>query len=218
MRQPDEVYDFLVRATISNATGTVTFTTNNVTGSQEFEPDYVDAIVSAQGDVSGVGSPGVLKVNRINVPGNSTWQIECFFKEWSTAFLNGTDGTWINTTNVGAFETQSPDPRLDSYVTCYNEDLLFFDVLVPGNFTNYIVPGLVIFDQLGGFLGAPSVLLFILAIFSWGTGRNFPIVITIGVSALGLMSALGLLILSGATWGIILVIAGLTIFGIRKFF
>jgi len=43
-------------------------------------------------------------------------------------------------------------------------------------------------------------------------------VIVIAVSALGLMGAMGLLVLHQSLWAMIFVLAGLAIFGIRKFY
>jgi len=50
------------------------------------------------------------------------------------------------------------------------------------------------------------------------SGRNFPIIAVITIAVVGILGALGLLIMDGALWGFLIVAAGITIFGIRKFF
>lgn len=67
-------------------------------------------------------------------------------------------------------------------------------------------------------MGAPAALLVVLAIYSLGTGRNFPIISIIAMATLGTMGALGLMILDGSIWALLMVLTGLTVFGVRKFF
>lgn len=212
-------HSFSGRIYLTSTTGNYVVNTTSSIVSREYDPDYHDAVIASQGIVNYTYGGGFFKVNRDDVPSGTTWQIECRYRTWADTFLNSrTGGTWNNVTTTGFYEYATAPTNQDLYVECYNEDLLFNDAVISANFTNYIQPGIQIFDALGGFLGAPSVLIFILAIFSWGTGRNFPIVIVIGVSALGIMGALGLLILEQQIWSIIFVLAGLAIFGIRKFF
>lgn len=213
-----------IKIKMTNYTGTPFESYVNITGSsfnanREYGPDYFTAKDASQGQVNYTYDGTNFKVNRNNAPNGTVWKIECQYLSWSDAFFNNTSGgTWDNQTNHGYYIHALTRPTTNYYTSCWNDGLLFSGALITGNSTNYIIPGLVIFDQLGGFLGAPSVLIFVLAILSWGTGRNFPMVITIAVSALGIMAALGLLILNGAYWPIIFVVAGLAIFGIRKFY
>ena len=132
------------------------------------------------------------------------------------AFENKTAGdTWFNETATGYLEYSCPG---GTFITaCYNEDLLFV-TSYPANATTLLVSGTAMFDQLGGFLGAPAALIVVLGIYSLATGRNFPIISVIAMAAIGIMGALGLLVLSGEIWGLLMVLTGLGLFGLRKFF
>src|SRR3990172_152639 len=145
----------------------------------------------------------------------AVFSIECAYITQADAFFNSTgDLLWDNKTNTGYY---SNDYAGYYYITCYNDGELFTTILSQ-NYTNQLVPGLVIFDQLGGFVGAPSIILVIIAILSLATGRNFPIVIIIAVSVTGIMGAMSLIVLDPSIWAALIIIAGITLFGVRKFY
>jgi hypothetical protein len=182
---------------------------------RDYDPDYFAAVVASEGGVNYTkGSDFGIKVNRdkSGVP----FQIECACLDYADGFLNRTDvDEWNNETSVGAYQyTCSAGTFLTA---CYNDNLLF-TTSYPANSSTILVSGTAIFDQIGGFMGAPAALLVVLAIYSLGTGRNFPIISVVAMSALGVMGALGLMVLSGQIWALLLVITGLSIFGVRKFF
>ncbi len=155
-----------------------------------------------------------VKVNRDK--GGATFQIECTCLNYADAFQNQTAGdTWHNDTVTGYFNYMCPSGTFVS--ACYNDDLLFV-TSYPANSSSILVSGTAIFDQLGGFMGAPAALLVVLAIYSLGTGRNFPVISIVAMSAMGVMGALGLMVLSGEVWALLMVLTGVTIFGARKFF
>ena len=192
-------------------------TINNETKSykeREYDPDYITAIDASQGLVN-YTLPGnnILKVNRDT--GGATFQIECNYLDQSDAFFNQTGAFWDNQSNIGYYNSTYPNNA--RYVICYNDAPLFSTIL-PTNYTTFLQPGLIIFDELGGFMGAPSALLMVLAIFSLATGRNFPVVLVIAMSVLGIMGSLALIVFSAEIWGLLMVLAGIGIFQIRKFF
>lgn len=181
---------------------------------REYDPDYIPAVITSQGDVNYTAQEDGLHINRDK--SGATFQIECGCLDYAAAFLNNTsDATWTNETAVASLLLECPGGT--SIVACYNEDLLFI-TSYPANSSNILVSGTAIFDQLGGFMGAPAALLVVLAIYSLGTGRNFPIISVVAMSTIGVMGAFGLLILSGEIWALLMVITGLSIFGVRKFF
>ncbi len=209
----DNIYNITIQATAQNTTTTQSNITTTLI-SRGYDPIYSNSIVTSQGGVNYTfdDTRGLL-VNR-NQSG-ATWQIECNWLELSDAFLGNPSTVWTNETVIAAFSGSIPTTA--AYVSCYNDDLLFTTSL-PTNYTSQLQGGLVIFDELGGFMGAPAVMLVVLGLISMATGRNFPIIAVITISTIGVLGALGLLIMDGALWGFLIVAAGITIFGIRKFF
>ena len=210
----DDVYNFTIWVDAQTESyGNITNSSSSLL-TREYDPDYFIAEVPAQGDVNYTMIDNVFKINRDK--GGATFQIECFIQDWADVFFDSGGGTWYNQTVIGAYTQELPADS-DHYTTCYNDDLLFSAPL-PANYSNYLLPGLVIFDQLGGLMGAPSALLMVLAIYSLATGRNFPIISVIAMSVIGIMGALGLLVFDGAIWGLLMVLTGICLFGVRKFF
>lgn len=210
----DDIYNFTIQGTVQNTTTTES-QIDSTLFSREYGPDYFTATVPSQGDVNYTFINNDLKINRDK--GGATWQIECFIQDWSNTFFATDEGTWYNQTGIGYF-SQHLVASSDYYASCYNDDALFLAAPLYSNFSSYLAPAAFIFDALGGFLGAPAVLMFVLAIFSWGTGRNFPVVIVIGVAALGIMGAMSLIVMASEFWAVIFVLAGIGVFGVRKFF
>ena len=193
-------------ATNSNST--------SVFSARQYDPDYFTAIDPTQGLVNYTFSEtNFLNVNRDT---NSTlFNVECRYFTQTQAFQNPlTEGTWDNQTNV-LFYTN--DASGYYYVQCFNDGELFITA-ISQNFTNALVPGLIIFDQLGGFFGAPSVVLVIISILSLGTGRNYPIIMLIAASVTGILLALELLVLDPGLVVAIIIMTGIGLFGIRKFY
>ena len=208
---------------IYNITTTVTgqndfwHSTTNITSafvSRGYGPSYQTALDPTEGTVNYTfPSPNVIYVNRDK--GGNVFSIECVYFTQSSAFFGDTSaGVWDNYSSTGYYQKNYAGFY---YVTCYNDDELFTTTLSQ-NFSNALIPGLVIFDQLGGFMGAPSIILIIIAILSLGTGRNFPIILTIAVSVTGILYALELIEIDAGIFVALVIIAGISIFGIRKFY
>jgi hypothetical protein len=210
----NDLYNFTMVVGISNLTNSINITGQTLV-TREYDPDYFTAVIASQGDVNYTKpTTGGLKVNRDK--GGATFQIECTCFSYADAFLNQTAGSsWNNETGIGAFEYTCPSGTF--LTACYNDDLLF-TTSYPANSSAILVSGVAIFDQLGGMLGAPAAILMVLAIYSLGTGRNFPIISILAMSAMGVMGALGLLVFSGEVWALLMVITGVSLFGVRKFF
>lgn len=210
----DNIKNFTTTATVQNSNATISNETKTYQ-SREYAPVYFPASVISQGEVNYTfPDSGGIKVNRNDT--SIPFQIECSCLDYADAFLNTTEAdTWNNETSTGYLQHTCPSGTF--LTACYNDDLLFI-TSYPANETAILVSGTAIFDQLGGFLGAPAALLVVLAIYSLGTGRNFPIISVVAMAALGVMGALGLMVLSGEIWALLMVITGLSIFGVRKFF
>lgn len=210
----DKVYNFSFAVNVQHTFNTDSNYSLNNNNNREYNPDYFTALDPAQGTIN-YTFPGnhIIKVNR-NQSG-ATFQIECAYISQSNAFFNNTAGIiWDNQTTTGYYTDEYSGFY---YVTCYNDGELF-STLLAQNFTNQLVPGLVIFDQLGGFMGASSVILVIIGILSLATGRNFPIIIIIAVSVTGIMGALQLITFGPPIWAALIIVAGITVFGVRKFY
>lgn len=210
----DDVRNFTTTASVQNHAGTITNETKEYSV-REYDPSYIPSVISSQGDVNYTKpNDAGIKVNRDK--SGATFQIECTCLDYADAFLNQSSGSaWFNETVTGYHQYECPQGT--AITACYNDDLLFI-TSYPANGSTILVSGTAMFDQLGGFLGAPAALLVVLAIYSLGTGRNFPIISVVAMAALGVMGALGLMVLSGEIWALLMVITGLSIFGVRKFF
>lgn len=181
---------------------------------REYDPDYFTALDPTQGLVNYTFISGnLLNVNRDT--GGSGFNIECRYLSQSEAFFNDPSvGVWDNKSNVIFYVG---DTEGYYYAECFNDGELFI-IAIPQNYTNSLVPGLLIFDQLGGFFGAPSIILVIISILSLGTGRNYPIVMLIAAAVTGILLALELLTLDPGLVVAIIVMTGFGLFGIRKFY
>jgi hypothetical protein len=206
------IYEFEIETHTQNSSGT--FTNSSLFyDSREYDPDYFTALDPTQGTVNYTFSGNFISVNRDT--NSVVFNIECRYLSQSEAFLNDpTGGVWDNETNTLFFVS---DTSGHSYVECFNDGELFVTA-IQQNFTNALVPGLVIFDQLGGFFGAPSIILVIISILSLGTGRNYPIIMLIAAAVTGILLALELLTLDPGLVVAIIVMTGFGLFGIRKFY
>lgn len=206
-----------VTSIISFTNGGYTSELSNVTqanAARNYDPNHFTAIDPLEGNVNYTFvADNLINVNRDK--NGTLFNIECQYFTQADAFLNNLDmGTWENKSNVMAYQG---DTFGYYYVQCFNSGELFV-TSIPQNYSNALVPGLVIFDQLGGFFGAPSIILVILAILSLGTGRNYPIILLIAASVTGILLALQLIILDPGLVVALIVIAGIGLFGIRKFY
>jgi hypothetical protein len=209
----DSIYNYTFVAVVQQGHITYTNSTSNLV-TREYDPDYFTAIDPTQGLVNYTfDDSNFLKVNRDT--SGSLFNVECRFFTQAQAFQNQlSEGTWDNQTNVLFYVS---DTSGFYYLECFNDGELFITA-IQQNFTNGLVPGLIIFDQLGGFFGAPSIILVILSILSLGTGRNYPIIMLIAASVTGILLALGLLTLDPGLVVAIIVMTGFGLFGIRKFY
>lgn len=210
----DLLHQIKLRITASNHTGTVTIDSPIQNLTREYEPDYFTAIDPTQGQVNYTfADNNIIKVNRSF--NGSVFNIECQYFTHADAFFDNFDlGVWDNRSNVYYYKG---DVSNYYYIQCFNDGELFITA-ISQNYSNSLVPGLLIFDELGGFFGAPSIILVILAILSLGTGRNYPIILLIAASVTGILLALELLVLDPGLVVALVVMAGIGIFGIRKFY
>ena len=211
----DSVYNHTVSVTIQDFFQDLytNHTFNLVT--REYDPDYFLALDPTQGFVNYTfpGGNNIINVNRDT--GGSLFNVECQYFTQADAFFNNLDqGIWDNQSNVLFYVG---DGSGFYYVQCYNDGELFVTP-IPQNYSNALVPGLIIFDQLGGFFGAPSIILVIIAILSLATGRNYPIIMLIAASVTGILLALEVLVLDAGLVVAIIVMTGIGLFGIRKFY
>lgn len=209
----DDIYEIEIETSIQNQTGTFTNSTYFY-DSREFDPDYIPALDPTQGLVNYTfADENFIQVNRDT--NSSTFNVECQYFTQSQAFLNDLEsGVWENQTDVLFYVA---DVSGYYYVQCFNDGELFVTA-ISQNYSNALIPGLVIFDQLGGFFGAPSIVLVILSILSLGTGRNFPIILLIAASVTGILLSLELITLDPGLVVILVIMAGIGLFGIRKFY
>ncbi len=209
---PIETFDF--RAEVDVIESLIDLNSPVVNATTEYQPNYFVARSPSEGLVNYTfPTNSDMKVNRDK--GGTEYSIECNFISQSDAFLNKTGDTWINFTATGFYN--QPIPPGAAYVACYNAGLLFITGL-PTDFDNLLVPGVVIFDELGGLMGLPAVILLLLGLITLGTGRNFPTIAVIVLSVLGIFGALGLIVFTNEIWGLIMVLGAITVFTIRKFF
>lgn len=209
----DSIYNHTIVATVQDYTFDTTSNSSQSLTIREYDPDYFTADDPTQGTVNYTINNNYLQVNRDK---NATsFNVECQLFTQAQAFLNQMDeGDWLNETGIYYYRESVYGYY---YGQCFNDGELF-TFSIPQNYNNTLVPGLVIFDQLGGFFGAPSIILVILSILSLGTGRNFPIILVIAAAVTGMLIALDLLVLDAGLVVALIVMAGIGIFGIRKFY
>lgn len=209
----DSIYNFTIQAFIQSNV-TTSSNSSSTLDSRSYDPDYFTALDPTQGTVNYTFPGGdLINVNRDT--SGVVFNIECQYFTQAQAFLNElTSGTWDNETNVLFYQG---DTTGFYYLRCFNDGELFITA-ISQNYTNALVPGLLIFDQLGGFFGAPSIILVIISILSLGTGRNYPIVMLIAAAVTGILLALELLTLDPGLVVAIIVMTGFGLFGIRKFY
>ena len=146
-----------------------------------------------------------------------TWNLSCDYKTTTQVLTQG-NGTTTSVTGVSVYvDTQAYADSETIYITC-SDGVDLFSATSHGNIENALSTGLVLFDSLGGFMGAPAVMLMVLAIFSMATPRNAPTVLIIGLAVVGIFGSIGLLYFEDAIWGLLLVCGALGIFGIKRFF
>lgn len=210
----DSLYNHTVTLTVQDPS--YISHTNNTSNLilREYDPDYFTALDPTQGLVNYTfPDADNIYVNRDT--SGSLFNVECQYFTQANAFFNELDeGVWDNETNVLFY---IGDTNGYYYIKCFNDGELFISS-IPQNYSNALVPGLIIFDQLGGFFGAPSIILVIISILSLGTGRNYPIIMLIAASVTGILLALELLVLDPGLVVALIVMTGIGLFGIRKFY
>lgn len=209
----DSIYNHTVTVTVQSILGTTSNNTSTL-ATREYDPDYFTALDPTQGLVNYTFvDTSTINVNRDT--SGTVFNIECAYYTQSQAFFADLgSATWDNKSNVIFYEG---DASGYYYIACFNDGELFVTG-ISQNYSNALVPGLLIFDQLGGFFGAPAIILVILAILSLGTGRNYPIVMLIAASVTGILLALELLTLDPGLVVVLIVMTGFGLFGIRKFY
>lgn len=209
-----------LNVTLTNTFDTVEIqSSNNSTLLREYDPDYFTALTPSAGSLNYTVLRDATTINvKMNRDLGGTWKAECLTRTLSQA-IGESGGTWNNQTVIGYYQHIQTVPTTAEpyYISCYNDSLLFTTVSYLSS-TNSLLLGLSIFDELGGFMGAPSVLIVILALLSMATGRNFPIVMLITASVTGILLALQLIVLDPGLVVALIVMTGISLFGIRKFY
>ena len=214
-----------LKATLSvtNATGTIIFiNSTSESATAEYEPDFFTSVEgSYQTNYTMERDSSGTEINlKINRDESSTWQAECNFR----SELFG-DGDWINLSDIGAYEVnQSATATRNTYVQCYNDELLFTTVSFgEANATTSLVD---FTDQLGSFFGVPIPFLFVVFIAAIFTGRSAPTGIIVIAGSVGVMGLMGYFpdptdgenMVTATVWGMIILITALGIFMGKRFF
>lgn len=214
-------HSYQIRATVSNGTGTVQFTSsmNNLT--RGYIPTYFSAVDVTQGNVNYTLSRSTnqavifLDVNRQQL-GNQ-FNTECLYRTMTQASLNS-GGEWHNYTNIGYLEDRFTDAAgTHYYIDCYNDGLLFSVV----SYTNssMLLAGIEVFDDTyGAFIGVPVGVFFIVLVAGMANQRTAPMWIVVILAIAGIMSALGFFTLETNVWALALIAALLGIIVGRKLF
>jgi len=216
----DDLYNLTLNATLTNGVETIEISSSNSESlNREYDPVYFTALDPSAGNLNYTINRDSTTIDlKMNRDLGGTWKAECLYRTLSEG-ISETGGVWNNQTVIGYYhDTQTvPTTAQPYYITCYNDSLLFTTTSYLSS-TNSIVLGLSIFDELGGFFGAPSVILVILALLSLATGRNFPIIMLIAASVTGILLALELITLDPGLVVALIVMTGIGLFGIRKFY
>lgn len=210
----NDIYNHTISVTTQDSSFALLTNSSSSLFIREYDPDYFIAQDPAEGYVN-YTFPGDYMLNVNRQTSGVVFNVECQYFTQADAFFNNLDvGVWDNQTNVLFYQG---DTFGYYYAICFNDGELF-TISIPQDYSNALVPGLAIFDQLGGFFGAPSIILVIIAILSLGTGRNYPIIMLIAASVTGILLALELLTLDPGLVVALIVMTGFGLFGIRKFY
>lgn len=212
-------HTYSMKSTVSNTIGTRIINSTDVIKSREYNPNL---FTSVQGNYlvnytlsrTNAFTHLNLKVNREPI----NFQIECNYKTMWDA-INREPGTWINKTNVGFFNSTKIVNSADTiYFSCYNDHLLFAFHSYGNSTENPLKAGIALFDNFGGLLGAPAIMLVVIAIFSLATGKNTPQILILSMIVVGILGAIGLIVLTDAYWGLLFVATGIGIFAMKRYY
>ncbi|MEO9308976.1 MAG: fibronectin type III domain-containing protein [Nitrososphaera sp.] len=196
---------------------------SNVTASKEYTPRYYTALTPSLGLVNDTNSRNAnadtltVKVNRDK--GGNVFDVKCRYKTTYEVLTNA-PGRWYNISSAGYYRANLNVSPLDNiYYDCFNGDEPLLAGKSYGNATaNPLIVGISLFDSMGGLMGAPSVMLLVIAIFSLATGKNSPQVLVLAMIVLGVLSALGLLVFSSQYWGLLMVAAAIGLFAMKRYY
>ena len=206
---------------VTNAAGTVNFTSATTNITREYNPDYFEAIDPTQGNVNYTISRTVdqnqinLKTNRQE--GGNVFQIECRYRSMTDAALDS-GGIWHNYTNVGYMnDTLTDAAGTHYYIDCYNDGKLF--TVVSYTNSSMLLAGIEVFDDTyGAFIGVPVGVFFIVLVAGMANQRTAPMWIIVILAIAGIMSAIGFFTLETNVWALALIAALLGIIVGRKLF
>lgn len=213
---------FHVQATLTNSSGTVNLSSTNTNVTREYDPFYFTAEDPALGPVNHTESRSddgdfvYLKVNRDM--GGTTFPVSCLYQTLFEALANDGEGTWYNITDSGWYNATVPVESIPTiYITCVNPPNILFTTTLYSE-ENPLAAGIALFDAFGGILGAPSIILIVLAIFSLATGKNSPQVLVLALIVIGVLTSIGLIVFEANIFPMILVAGAVGIFAMRRYY
>lgn len=214
-----DLYSYIIRATVSNSTGTVTLTSANFTETREYDPSYLNAVdnPAVEGLVNYTlarfdGEDGILlHVNRVGGTLGSTWTINCITQTnaEARATINQSQtwpGTWNNRSGTGYFNgTWDGFRNTQGYVTCFNPPGMLFTTTSYTN-SSLALFGIEIFDlSYGSMLGVPVGIFFLALAGGMANKRTAPTWIVVLLGMAGVMATIGFFTLTPIIWGLALV-------------
>lgn len=215
----DDLNVFHVQATLTNATGTVNFSSTNSNVTREYDPGYINAddnpaveglvnyTLTRFDDEDGVH----LKVNREGGTLTQIWTINCIVQTNVEAQATRNQsltwpGTWRNFTDVGYFNSTWTDlTNTHAYVTCFNPPGQLFTTISYTN-SSLALFGIQVFDDsYGAMLGVPVGIFFLALAGGMANKRTAPTWIVVLLGMAGIMATIGFFTLTPIVWGLALV-------------
>lgn len=204
-----------VKATASNTTGTVTLSSaSNLTASRTYNPSYFEADetpIQVAYNTTRDGEFGTISVIYETVIQN----LDCYM--WTT---DPDTGTWYNSSGDVMFLVATHTAESDAqsiYGRCQTNPQLF-EFTIFGNATAIdLVFG--IFDTfLGDFAGLPILIAFIVIVLGGlFTGRTSDSGAIVLLAIVGVISLMGLIVMPSLIWGLLIFLAGVSVFLGAKF-
>lgn len=206
---------YKVQFNIQNATSTYTYDSNSTSSiDQLFSPDYLPAIAGGTFYNYTYERSGINLI--LNVTRNTDSQILNCHYETSDNINDG--GDWINVSGTSYFAKtyQTDGAGTNIYTRCFNPNNLVFTLISYGNTTGILVGLAGMESTLGTFFGLPLVFMFILFVASLYSGNRAGMGLLVTMIVTGILSSIGAFIMAENIWGIVLVLASVGLFALRK--